>query len=151
MLSVSAQASVEIFSALQPTYEPFIAETGELAVNVRELASADGSEIGRLERGQQLTVIGETLDENGVVWYEVQLSDGTLGYIRSDLLMTTEEAEAQRSAAPKTQDAQLIGNVKSKKYHEPWCHTLPKENNRAYFDTAEEAEEMGYVHCQNCN
>lgn len=150
-LSMSAQASTFSFAAPESTYEPFLAETGELAVNVREAASTNSGKAGQFERGQQLTVTGETTDENGVVWYEVQLADGTLGYIRSDLLMTAEEAAAEHAAASAAQEEQLIGNVRTKKYHEIWCHTLPKESNRKYFDTAREAEAEGYVHCKNCD
>lgn len=145
----SAQASgLTIIPAPEATFEPFLVETGELAVNVRETADEASAEISRIERGQQLTVVGEIPDENGIVWYEVLLEGGMSGYIRSDLLMTAEEAEAERAAAPVPQDEKLIGNRKTKKYHEPWCHSLPKEANRVYFDTS---EEEGYVHCQNCD
>ena len=148
----TAQASgLTIIPAPEATYAPFLAETGEQAVNVREAADTSSAELGRLERGQQLTVTGETFDESGILWYEVQLEDGTFGYIRGDLLMTAEEAEEERAVAPAAQEEQLIGNRKTKKYHEPWCKSLPKESNRVYFDTADEAEAEGYVHCKNCD
>ena len=65
---------------------PFVAETNELAVNVRAEASTKSAKVGRLERGTQLTVVGAEVDRNGDLFYRVQLEDGTIGYIRSDLL-----------------------------------------------------------------
>lgn len=44
-----------------------------------------------------------------------------------------------------------IGNINSKKFHLPSCHTLPAEKNQIYFDTREEAIDNGYSPCGNCN
>lgn len=43
-----------------------------------------------------------------------------------------------------------IGNKNSKKFHLPSCGSLPKEKNRVYFDTREEAVSAGYDPCGNC-
>lgn len=43
-----------------------------------------------------------------------------------------------------------IGNKISKKFHIPSCHTLPKEENRVYFSTIDEAIRNDYTHCENC-
>ena len=43
-----------------------------------------------------------------------------------------------------------IGNLESKKYHRLDCSTLPKEENRIYFTSVEEAEEKGYTPCGRC-
>jgi len=132
---------------------PFLAETNELAVNVRAEASTKSAKVGRLERGTQMTVVGAEVDRNGDLFYRVLLEDDTVGYIRSDLLVASDIAQAQRDAnpAPPLNEAQLIGNKKTKKYHEPGCHTLPAEKNRVYFTSANEAEGKGYVHCKNCD
>lgn len=66
---------------------PFLAETDELAVNVRKDTNTKSEKIGRLERGTQLKVISAQLNASGEVWYQVELSDGITGYIRSDLLV----------------------------------------------------------------
>ena len=66
---------------------PFLAETDELAVNVRADTNTKSAKVGRLERGTQLTVLSAKLNASGEVWYEVELKDGTIGYIRSDLLV----------------------------------------------------------------
>ncbi len=130
---------------------PFFAETNELAVNVRAEASTKSAKVGRLDRGTQLTVVGAEIGGNGDLFYRVQLDDHTLGYIRSDLLVASEIVRAQREANPAPSNVQLIGNKKTKKYHEPYCHTLPAEKNRVYFTSAKEAEGKGYVHCKNCD
>lgn len=132
---------------------PFLAETDELAVNVRAEASTQSAKVGRLDRGTQLTVIGAEIGRNGELFYNVLLEDGTEGFIRSDLLVEAEAAETQRAAnpAPEASEYQLIGNKKTKKYHEPTCRTLPADQNRVYSESADEAEGKGYVHCKNCD
>ncbi len=44
-----------------------------------------------------------------------------------------------------------IGNLNSKLYHEANCSSLPKEENRIYFTSREEAEEKGYSPCSKCD
>ena len=133
---------------------PFQAETGEAAVNVRADAHTKAKKVGRLERGEQLTVTDATVNDKGEVWYAVMLSDGSEGFIRSDLLVKAEEMAVMRAAyqAPETEaEQEYIGNRKSKKFHYPSCRTLPKENNRTYFSTRDEAVEQGYDPCGNCH
>lgn len=48
-------------------------------------------------------------------------------------------------------DKNYIGNINSKIFHEPTCHTLPAEHNRIYFDSKKEAINAGYRPCKNCN
>lgn len=133
---------------------PFQAETGELAVTVRSGLSAKSAAVGRLERGEQLTVCAAAMNGAGEVWYAVELADGTQGYVRSDLLLSAQEAEAARAANPAPQEPaqrQYIGNRNTKKFHLPSCHTLPAEKNRVYFSSRDEAVDQGYVPCKNCD
>ncbi|MBQ2990758.1 MAG: SH3 domain-containing protein [Clostridia bacterium] len=132
---------------------PFLAETDELAVNVRADMSTKAKRIARIERGTPVMVLAAQVNQRDEVWYTVELEDGTKGYIRSDLLVASEEMAIERAAyaAPEAAAKQLIGNRNTKKYHEPYCHTLPKEKNRIYFSSAAEAEKQGYVHCKNCD
>ncbi|MCI9079134.1 MAG: MBL fold metallo-hydrolase [Lachnospiraceae bacterium] len=44
-----------------------------------------------------------------------------------------------------------IGNINSKKFHEKDCGSVPDEENRVYFNTADDAEDAGYNACGNCN
>ena len=43
-----------------------------------------------------------------------------------------------------------IGNINSKKLHVEGCASLPKEENRAYFDDYDEAIAAGYTPCSKC-
>jgi len=132
---------------------PFFAETGETAVNVRAEMDAKAKRVGRLERGEELTVVYADLNEKGEMWYAVELKDGTKGFVRSDLLVKSQEMTAMRAAyQPTAEQAEMeyIGNRKSKKFHKTSCRTLPKENNRTYFSSREEAISGGYDPCGNC-
>lgn len=45
-----------------------------------------------------------------------------------------------------------VANINSKVLHRSTCKSLPKEENRVYFSSIEEAEEQGYIkRCDNCN
>lgn len=46
---------------------------------------------------------------------------------------------------------QIIGNTQSNKYHTRNCGFLPDEENRAYFDSVEEAKAAGMTLCGHCN
>jgi len=46
--------------------------------------------------------------------------------------------------------SEYIGNLKSKKFHYPTCHSLPAEHNREYLSSREEAISKGYSSCGNC-
>lgn len=43
-----------------------------------------------------------------------------------------------------------IGNINTKKFHLPTCHSLPMEKNRIYVNSREEIVNMGYSPCGNC-
>ncbi len=49
-----------------------------------------------------------------------------------------------------TRKVEYIGNAKTMKFHDRWCSWLPDEENRVYFDSAEDAENAGYVACKKC-
>ena len=145
--------STGVAQDMQPQF-PFLAQTNELAVNLRSEMDSAGTEVGRLERGQQLTVLAAAINDLDEVWYAVALEDGTFGYIRSDLLIPSELVQAElaehRAAYGDAQGA-YIGNRRTKKFHLPTCHTLPKESNRVYFDARSEAIDNGFDPCGNCH
>ena len=49
--------------------------------------------------------------------------------------------------------ASYVGNVNSMKFHYADCYFVNKMNpeNKAYFDTRDEAIAAGYVPCKRCN
>lgn len=81
-------------------------------------------------------------DEQGTV---VAISDG------SEITFNCEGKKADRPYTEDPQDAKYIGNVNTKKYHDPDCGGLPKEENRVYFMSTEAAEKAGYDPCGNCD
>ena len=79
------------FPPIEDTYEPGIpyfpapAYTNADQVNVR--LKPNGDIIERIEfRGTAVTVLGEAKDPDGGKWYVATLSNGLVGYIRSDLV-----------------------------------------------------------------
>ena len=69
---------------------------GQITVDnakVRSDASTDASTLSTLANGTQVTVTDEKSDSSGNVWYHVTLSDGTTGYVRSDLMSVTAMAD----------------------------------------------------------
>ena len=131
---------------------PFKAQTNESAVNVRADTSTKSAKVGKLKRGEALSVIAVVMSTSGEYWYQVQLPDGTTGYIRSDLIKTaTEEALQQQEEAVQQAEKRYIGNKNSKVFHRPTCHTLPSGKNIVYLDSRDYAIAKGYKPCQNCN
>lgn len=84
-------------------FQPYPATTNEAAVNLRQSTSTKSSKIGQLKRGELLTVLAEMLNEAGETWCNVQLADGTVGYIRSDLLSPVTQEYAVSAAAAAAQ------------------------------------------------
>ena len=143
-------------------FSSFRAKTTQAAVNIRTEANAKSSKVGQVSRNQILMVVAQVINNVGETWYSVKLSDGTEGYIRSDLLIETDETEAEQITASKTTTSQnkttsssgsgqYIGNKNSKKFHRTSCKSLPKESNRVRFSSREKAVSSGYSPCKNCN
>ncbi len=90
------------------TLEARAESTGTVTVDnakVRSDASTDSSTISTLANGTTLTVNGEKTDSSGNVWYQVTLSDGKTGYVRSDLMSVTESADTADAATDVPADA----------------------------------------------
>lgn len=76
----------------------------------------------------------------------IATSDGT------EITFTWGNQSAQPDAAEpgETTAVTYIGNKNSKKLHLDGCSSLPKEENRVYFDSYDEAIDAGYTPCGNC-
>ena len=58
-----------------------------------------------------------------------------------------------QSAVPENVEAEaqiFIGNKNSKKFHAPFCDSLPSEKNRVEFDSYQDAIDAGYTPCGGC-
>ncbi len=60
------------------------------------------------------------------------------------------ETERTDSTTSAVTEYAYIGNLNTKMYHLPTCSSLPKEDNRIYFTTSDEAIEDGYAPCGRC-
>lgn len=146
---------------------PYTGATNEAAVNVRGSSSTKGERVGKLQRGEQLKILGTVINAAGELWYEVRLGNGTQGYIRSDLLGGAELPVKQASMVGNTvnssssgfvdgydttptQSSQYIGNKNTKKFHKPSCNSLPATKNQVYFSSRDKAVSSGYVACKRC-
>ena len=94
-----------------------------------------------LERLGQAEVTLLRTDELGHV---LAHSDG------QTITFTWQNQSAQPSNAEPGEEIQYIGNRNSHKFHGPDCKNLPKEENRVYFDSYQEAVSAGYSPCGSC-
>ena len=69
----------------------------------------------------------------------------------------TEESTKPSTTAPETAtpgtaetEGTIVGNKNSKIYHNDTCSSLPKEENRVYFDSAQQAQDAGYRASSRC-
>ena len=86
-------------------------KTGTVAVEsakVRSEAGTTSDTVGAAAQGSTVTITDEASDNAGNTWYYVTLSDGTKGYIRSDLLNVSESsAQAGADDAEATDEAAI--------------------------------------------
>ena len=82
-------------------------------------------------------------DELGTV---LAVSDG------NEITITWEKQNAapEDIAPAEGEGIVFIGNKNSKTLHGPGCGSLPKEENRVYFDSYQEAIDAGYKPCGSC-
>ena len=102
-------AAAIVFTAIPASV--YAETTGKVTVDtakVRADASTNSDTVKQIASGTTVTVTDKKTDSSGNVWYQVSLSDGTTGYIRSDLLEVTETADApaEDTAAEETAPAE---------------------------------------------
>lgn len=77
----------------------------------------------------------------GTIW---ATSDG------ENVTITWENQNVSPEDVEAAEGARYIGNANSKKLHTESCSSLPKEENRVYFDSYQEAVDAGYTPCSSC-
>ena len=60
------------------------------SAKVREKASADSTVVASTSKGTKVDIVGAEKDSSGTVWYKVPVSGGSYGYVRSDLVETSD-------------------------------------------------------------
>ncbi len=96
---LGAATFVLVFSFAVFTSEA--AEGKVIADTAKIRAQADtGSEVvGSTVKGKTIDIVGVAADSSGTKWYKVPIAGGGYGYIRSDLVETSETLEVTESAA----------------------------------------------------
>ncbi|WP_022779370.1 SH3 domain-containing protein [Butyrivibrio sp. AE3009] len=66
------------------------------SVNVRGGAGTGYDSVGKVTKGENVTITGEASDKDGKTWYQVTFgSNGKTGFVRSDLVAISEAAPAE--------------------------------------------------------
>ena len=89
----------------------FADTTGTVKVDsakIREKADASSEAVGGAVQGTTVTITEETQDAAGTLWYKVDVN-GTVGYIRSDLVEKGGSSESQTAQAPAQTEASASG------------------------------------------
>lgn len=76
-------------TALAATY-PCEGVANTLSVRMRKKTSTQSKQVGTLEKGETVMVLGEETKKNGDVWYQVETAGGKAGYVLSDYLSIPE-------------------------------------------------------------
>ena len=102
MLGVAAfvmVVSLQTFTSLAASGK-VVAETAK----IRSEASTGSSVVGSTVKGKTIDIVGAVKDSSGTVWYKVPNGNNTYGYIRSDLVETSDDikVEAASTAAATT-------------------------------------------------
>ncbi|MCH5185304.1 MAG: hypothetical protein J1F64_04175 [Oscillospiraceae bacterium] len=97
----------------------------------------------------------ETFTPTEIPLPEIPLIDNSTSladYIDETEIPLTDNNSTSRDYIDETEipKAKYIGNRNSKKFHKLTCYTLPKEKNRVYLNSREEAAAGGFSPCGKC-
>lgn len=93
-----------------------LAATGTVTADtakIREKASTDSTVVGSTKKGSKIDIVGAQKDSSGTTWYKVPITGGSYGYVRSDLVQTSDtvkvtEAETQTTTAQTEKPAATV-------------------------------------------
>lgn len=72
---------------------------------IREKASTDSSVVASTSKGAKIDIVGAEKDSSGTVWYKVPVSGGSYGYVRSDLVETSDKIDVTDNSSSSSADA----------------------------------------------
>lgn len=124
--------SYRLLRAVMPTYG--IISVGE----GNSYGHPNETPLSRLEDAE-VTVL--RTDKLGSI---IVTSDGT------NITLSWERTSQQPDTPPSNGPQQFIGNKNSKTLHLPTCSSLPKEENRVFFEDYDAAIAQGYKPCSRC-
>ncbi|MCL2287629.1 MAG: MBL fold metallo-hydrolase [Candidatus Bathyarchaeota archaeon] len=89
------------------------------------------------------------LTATGAVIYRTD-ENGTIIFVTDGETISVTVTSGTGSTPVNTEPLLYIGNKNSKTLHLQTCSSLPQEQNRAYFDSRQEAIDAGYTPCKTC-
>ncbi|MDO4463048.1 MAG: SH3 domain-containing protein [Bacillota bacterium] len=95
-----------------------LAATGKVTADtakIRAEASTDSEVVGSTVQGKTIDILDAVKDSSGTVWYKVSVTGGGYGYIRSDLVETSDSIEVSSSAASSTQTQDTSASEETQK------------------------------------
>ena len=95
-----------------------LAATGKVTADtakIRAEASTDSEVVGSTVQGKTIDILDAVKDGSGTVWYKVSVTGGGYGYIRSDLVETSDTIEVSSSAASSTQTQNTSASEETQK------------------------------------
>ena len=88
--SFSAEAGLKITPQPTVVFQNYTGTINGSVVNVRSGTNTDTPVVAQVKNGTNVTVIGESVNAAGEVWYKVLLEDNRVGYVASWLLVRSE-------------------------------------------------------------
>lgn len=93
------------------TFAVFTSEAAEGKViadtaKIRAQADTASEVVGSTVKGKTIDIVGVAADSSGTKWYKVPIAGGGYGYIRSDLVETSETLEVTESSAATAKPAE---------------------------------------------
>ena len=77
------------------------------SVNIRNAPTTEGDNIiGSLPRGARVYILDEEKDDDGNLWYLVQLENGNIGYVRGDMVSDEDDADTNENTQQQEQQPQ---------------------------------------------
>ena len=88
-------------------FSGFVSEAAEGKVTantakIRKEANTDSEVVGSTSKGKTVDIVGAEKDSSGMVWYKVPNGNNTYGYIRSDLIETSDTVKVSESSSTET-------------------------------------------------
>ena len=94
----------------------------------------------------KLNQAGVTIFRTDELGHVIATSDGA----EVTLTWNNQSGSPTNAETAETVAVTYIGNKNSKKFHDEGCGSLPKEENRVYFDSYQDAIDAGYTPCSSC-
>lgn len=90
-----------------------LAATGTVTAEtakIRKETSTDSEVVGSTVKGKKIDILEAVKDSAGTVWYKVSVAEGGYGYIRSDLVQTSEDIKVTSNASGSSSESQTAAS-----------------------------------------